>query len=94
MKTEKLDIFDLLKDILSAVMVLSKIPVPWEKISDDPPEFNRSFWAFPIAGFILGLISGIVFLFFYLLSLPIIVSVSLAVFAGICLLYTSPSPRD
>ena len=37
MKTEKLDIFDLLKDILSAVMVLSKIPVPWEKISDDPP---------------------------------------------------------
>ena len=83
MKNEKLDIFDLLKDVLSAVMVLSKIPVPWEKISDDPPEFNRSFWAFPIAGFILGLISGIVFLFFYLLSLPIIVSVSLAVFAGI-----------
>ena len=83
MKNEKLDIFDLLKDVLSAVMVLSKIPVPWEKISDDPPEFNRSFWAFPIAGFILGLISGMVFLFFYLLSLPIIVSVSLAVFAGI-----------
>ena len=52
MKNEKLDIFDLLKDILSAVMVLSKIPVPWEKISDDPPEFNRSFWAFPIVGFI------------------------------------------
>ena len=73
MKKEKLDIFDLLKDVLSAVMVLSKIPVPWEKISDDPPEFNRSFWAFPIAGFILVLISGIVFLFFYLLSLLIIV---------------------
>ena len=82
-ENEKLDIFDLLKDVLSAVMVLSKNTSALGKISDDPPEFNRSFWAFPIAGCILGLISGIVFLFFYLLSSPIIVSVSLAVFAGI-----------
>ena len=83
MKNESPDILDLLKDILSALMVLSVIPIPWDKVSETPPEFERSFWAFPIVGFILGFISGIIFLISYYLNLPIIISVPLAVMAGI-----------
>ena len=83
MKNESPDILDLLKDILSALMVLSVIPIPWDKISETPPEFERSFWAFPIVGFILGFISGIIFLISFYLNLPMIISVSLAVMVGI-----------
>ena len=81
MKKESPDILDLLKDILSALMVLSVIPIPWDKISEAPPEFERSFWAFSIVGFILGFISGIIFLISYYINLPIIISVTLAVIA-------------
>ena len=83
MKNESPDKLDLFKDILSALMVLSVIPIAWDKISETPPEFERSFWAFPIVGFILGFISGVIFLISYYLNLPIIISVPLAVMAGI-----------
>ena len=83
MKNESPDKLDLFKDILSALMLLSVIPIAWDKISETPPEFERSFWAFPIVGFILGFISGVIFLISYYLNLPIIISVPLAVMAGI-----------
>ena len=43
MKNGNPGLLDLLKDILSALMVLSVIPVPWDKISETPPDFERSF---------------------------------------------------
>ena len=83
MKNKNPDLLDLLKDILSALMVLSVIPIPWNKISETPPEFERSFWAFPIVGLILGLLSSFIFITLYYLGVPIIVSVTLAVISSI-----------
>ena len=83
MKNSNPDLLDLLKDILSALMVLSVIPIPWDKISETPPDFERSFWAFPIVGLILGLLSSLIFIILYYMSVPIILSVSLAIIAGV-----------
>ena len=83
MKNGNPDLLDLLKDILSALMVLSVIPIPWDKISETPPDFERSFWAFPIVGLILGLLSSLIFIILYYLGVPIILSVSLAIVAGV-----------
>ena len=85
MKNESPDLLEFLKDILSALMFLSKIPIPWDKISETPPDFNRSFWAFPLVGFILGIISGLLFLILFYIGLPIIISVTIGVFFSIIL---------
>ena len=77
MKNESPDLLEFLKDILSALMFLSKIPIPWDKISETPPDFNRSFWAFPLVGFILGIISGLLFLILFYIKVTSLLEVVL-----------------
>ena len=82
MRKQSLDAREILIDILAALMFLSKFPVSWEKISEDPPDFSRAFWAFPLIGLFLGSISGCVTLLFSFLGLSSFVSVTIGISIG------------
>ena len=50
---------------LGALIFLTKLPLPLIKIDESEINISRAFWAFPIIGFVFGLISGGIILFFY-----------------------------
>lgn len=41
-------------DIAAAVMLLTRVPVRWERFSSTPPDLARSAWANPLVGLIVG----------------------------------------
>ncbi len=83
MKKHSIDAFELFTDLMAALMFLSRIPVPWEKISDDPPDLTRAFWAFPLVGMALGALSGLAALIGYLLGLSAFLFVLVGLSIGI-----------
>lgn len=47
-------------DIVSACMLLSRLPCGWYKFDDkNPPRLDMAGWAFPIIGFIIGAIGAV-----------------------------------
>ncbi len=85
MKKHSIDAFELFTDLMAALMFLSRIPVPWEKISPDPPDLTRAFWAFPLVGLVLGSLSGLAALIAHLLGLSSLLSVIIGISIGIIL---------
>ncbi len=41
-------------DIVAALMLLTRFPVRWERFSDSPPDHERSAWASPLVGVLVG----------------------------------------
>ena len=66
-------------DIAAAFLLLSRIPVTYQFSNDDPPDFIQSLWAFPLVGFLLGGIGGLVLAAAKLLDLPGLFSGALCV---------------
>ena len=50
---------DYREDLAAALMFLSRIPIPWQRISQGEPIIERSYWAFPVVGLLLGLLLGL-----------------------------------
>ena len=63
MENKKTEIFEFLKDILGALIFLTKLPLPLINIDESEINISRAFWAFPIIGFAFGLTSGGIILF-------------------------------
>ena len=80
MENKKTEIFEFLKDILGALIFLTKLPLPLINIDESEINISRAFWAFPIIGFAFGVISGGIILFFYYVGAPVFISVILGVF--------------
>ena len=60
----------IIRDIAAAMMVLTRIPVPWDRLSDHPPNITKSLWAYPLVGFLLSAVGAAVYGLASLLLLP------------------------
>ena len=45
-------------DLVATIMFFTRIPVNWSFFSNKAPDLTRAVWAFPIAGFLIGILSG------------------------------------
>ncbi len=56
-------------------MLLTRFPVSWDKYSHEAPDLNRSLWAYPIIGFVVGLVGAIVFMMVDMAGVPKLVAI-------------------
>ena len=47
-------------DVLATIMFFTRIPINWAYFSEKPPDLTKAAWAFPIVGFLIGVLSGLV----------------------------------
>ena len=70
-------------DFFATIMFFTRIPVKWSFFSDKAPDLTKAAWAFPLVGFLTGVLSGVLgdFLIFLGLSnfLSCIIAISLSV---------------
>ncbi|UTW55936.1 adenosylcobinamide-GDP ribazoletransferase [Kordiimonas sp. SCSIO 12610] len=71
----------IVEDIAAAMMLLTRIPVPWRKISERPPNLSRSTWAYPIVGLIIALIGASVYAVISQLNLSPLLAALIAILA-------------
>lgn len=69
----------MIKNIAAAFLLLTRFPIPWEKLSDQPPNIAKSLWAYPLVGLIISAIGAAVYEGATLLLLPSGISAILAV---------------
>lgn len=59
------------EDIAAAFMLLTRIPINWNKISpDQPPDLNRCLWVYPVVGLVVGSIGAGIYFAAIKLSIP------------------------
>jgi adenosylcobinamide-GDP ribazoletransferase len=80
-QTNRFNPFIIVEDIAAAMMLLTRIPVPWRKISNKPPNLSRSAWAYPLVGLIISLIGAFVYAVAANLNLSPMLAALLAVLA-------------
>ena len=69
-------------DIASAIILLTRIPVAWHRLSKSSPNLSMSQWAFPLVGALIGLFVGSVTILFIHLGLNSIPAACLGVGCG------------
>ncbi len=73
-----------IEDIYAAFMLLTRIPVNWQKISPNtPPNLNRCLWVYPVVGVVVSLIGAIIYLGTQALDIPQMTSILLSLSAMI-----------
>jgi adenosylcobinamide-GDP ribazoletransferase len=70
---------DLIRDIAAATILLTRLPLRWERFSGSAPDLNLAIWAFPVVGAGVGLGGGIVYSVADGFGLPGLVAAALAV---------------
>ena len=73
------------KDFFATVMFFTRIPIKWSFFSDKPPNLTNAAWAFPLVGFLIGLLSGMLGDLLIFLGLPIFLSCVIAITMSILL---------
>ena len=68
-----------LVDFMAVVMQFTRIKIKWSFFSDEAPDLKRACWAFPLAGWLLGLIAGGLGQILILMDLPIILGCAIAI---------------
>ena len=61
-------------DFFATVMFFTRIPIKWSFFSDKPPNITNAAWAFPLVGFLIGGLSGVLGDLLIFLGLPIFLS--------------------
>ncbi len=46
-------------DFFAAIMFFTRIPITWSNFSEEAPDLTRAAWSFPLVGFVIGLMSGV-----------------------------------
>ena len=46
-------------DFFATVMFFTRIPIKWSFFSDKAPDLTKAAWAFPLVGFLIGGLSGL-----------------------------------
>ena len=72
-------------DLLASVMFFTRIPVNWSYFSEKAPDLTRAAWAFPLVGFLIGGLSGVLGDFLVFLGLPIFLSCIIAITMSVLL---------
>ncbi len=80
-QTNSFNPFIIVEDIAAAMMLLTRIPVPWRKISNKPPNLSRSAWAYPLVGLIISFIGAFAYAVVAYLNLSPMLAALLAVLA-------------
>ena len=66
-------------DFFAALMLFTRIPINWSYFSNEPPNITRAAWSFPIIGFLIGILSGIIGDLCIAIDLPIFLSCVIAI---------------
>ena len=66
-------------DFMAVVMQFTRIKITWANFSDEAPDLKRASWAFPLAGWLIGLISGALGQLLLFLGLPVLLSCTIAI---------------
>lgn len=69
-------------DIASALTLLTRIPIPWKKLSSGSPNLSLSQWTFPVVGAAVGLLVGSITVFFIFLGLDRIPAACIGIGCG------------
>lgn len=73
----------LVQDILAAFMLLSRVPVQWEKVSNEAPDIGRAMWAYPVVGLFVGGCSAAVYLLAIYISVPSLLAIIIALIVSV-----------
>ncbi|MBT4888875.1 MAG: adenosylcobinamide-GDP ribazoletransferase [Rhodospirillales bacterium] len=74
-----------LQNLAAAFVLLTRIPLPWDRISNAPPDFNSSVWAFPVVGAVVGGFGAASYALSLTIGLPAIIAAILAIAATVIL---------
>ena len=72
-------------DFFATVMFFTRIPINWSFFSDKAPNLTKAAWAFPLVGFLIGGLSGVLGDFLIFLGLPIFLSCVIAISLSVIL---------
>ena len=72
-------------DFFATIMFFTRIPIKWSFFSDKAPDLTKAAWAFPLVGFLIGLLSGALGDFLIFLGLPNFLSCIIAIIMSILL---------
>ncbi len=72
-------------DFFATVMFFTRIPINWSFFSDKAPNLTKAAWAFPLVGFLIGGLSGVLGDFLIFLGLPIFLSCIIAISLSVIL---------
>ena len=72
-------------DVLTTIMFFTRIPINWAYFSNKPPDLTKAAWAFPIVGFLIGVLSGLVGDIFIYVGLPIFLSCTISILISVIL---------
>ena len=72
-------------DFFATVMFFTRIPIKWSFFSDKPPNITNAAWAFPLVGFLIGGLSGVLGDLLIFLGLPIFLSCIITITMSIIL---------
>ncbi|VAV99309.1 Cobalamin synthase [hydrothermal vent metagenome] len=67
------------QDVAAAFMLLTRFPITWENHSPEAPDLNRSLWAYPVVGLVIGLVGALVLAVADRAGLPSVLAVLSAV---------------
>ena len=70
---------DLIRDMAAATVLLTRLPLRWERFSGSAPDLNAAIWAFPVVGAGVGLGGGIIFAIANGFDMPGLVAAALAI---------------
>lgn len=66
-------------DFVAALMLLTRIPLPWQRLTAHPPDMQRALWAFPLVGLVVSVVGSVVYYLFALSGLPFLLAATLAI---------------
>tara|TARA_B100000524_G_scaffold347750_1_gene250387 strand:- start:533 stop:1318 length:786 start_codon:yes stop_codon:yes gene_type:complete len=68
-----------LVDVFASIMFFTRIPINWPFFSDKAPNLTRAAWSFPLVGFLIGILSGILGELLILINVPTYLSCVIAI---------------
>ena len=72
-------------DFFATVMFFTRIPIKWSFFSDKAPDLTKAAWAFPLVGFLIGGLSGLLGDFLIYLGLSVFLSCIVAITMSVIL---------
>ena len=66
-------------DFFASLMFFTRIPINWKFFSNKPPNLTNSAWCFPLIGYLIGIVSGLIGDLCLFMNLSILLSCTIAI---------------
>ena len=66
-------------DLFASLMFFTRIPVNWKFFSNKPPNLTNAAWSFPLIGYLIGIVSGLIGDLCLFMNLSILLSCTIAI---------------